>query len=428
VRETATLLKAWHAIRRNGETSRSRKTREATKLFGADLPRQLRRIQERLRKAPYKFSPQIGATPEKTKGQGKRPLVIAPMEDRIVQRAILDVLQDSPDLPQVRKVLETPTSIGGIRGRGVEHAIDLIENAYRAGNANFIAGSDISGFFTQISQSDVVAFIRQQTDDSEFVELLANALKVELVNAADMDPIDLKMFPTDETGVAQGCPLSAFAGNVVLQSFDTELNGRGITCIRYIDDFIILGRRRGAVLKAFESASDHLAKMGMSIYRPETRPDKAFCGAIGDGFEFLGYKIVPGVYPPAEKNRQNIIKSVGAEIEEGRRHILRTLHRDTNGKPLQRFVQTLAAVDGLLRAWSGSFRASRCLETAKIVDEAVNELISGFIGFYQQNVDGRTRTERRRALGIHVLLDDVRQRLARETKDQRRFAGSQGNN
>lgn len=411
VRETATLLQAWHAIRRNGETSRSPKTREATRKFGADLPRQLRRIQERLRRSPYIFAPQIGATPEKAKGKGKRPLVISPLEDRIVQRAILDVLQDANELPKVQEVLATPTSIGGIRGRGVEHAIALIQDAHSQANANFVAGSDISGFFTRISQSEVVSFLREQTDDDEFLDLFASALRVELVNANQMTPDDLRMFPTDDFGVAQGCPLSAFAGNVALRTFDTKLNGKGIICIRYIDDFILLGKCKEAVAKAFDSASAHLAKMEMSIYRPEERPDKAFFGSIGENFEFLGYQLVPGIYPPAKKNHDQIIESVRMEFDQGRAHILRALHRDIGRKPLQLYAQTLVAVDGLLRAWSGSFRASRCLKTAKEIDEAVNELISGFIAFYKQNVAGREKTDRRRVLGVHVLADDVRRRL-----------------
>ena len=100
--------------------------------------------------------------------------------------------------------------------RGVEHAIKLIDDAYGEARANFVAGSDISGFFTKIRQAEVVRFIEEQTDDSEFIDLFARAQKVELVNASEMDLEDLKMFPTDEAGVAQGCPLSAFAGNVAL--------------------------------------------------------------------------------------------------------------------------------------------------------------------------------------------------------------------
>jgi hypothetical protein len=62
-------------------------------------------------------------------------------------------------------------------------------------------------------------------------------------------------------------------------------------------------------------------------------------------------------------------------------------------------------------AWSGSFRASRCLKTAVEIDDAVNQLISNFIAFYQENSKGRATTDRRRVLGVHVLADDVRRRL-----------------
>ena len=428
VRATDTLLKAWHAIRRNGETSRSPKTRQATKDFAADLPRQLRRIQERLRRAPYLFAPQIGATPQKAKGTGKRPLVIAPIEDRIVQRAILDVLQGSNNLPGVREILLTPTSIGGIPGRGVGHAISLIDAAQQAGDANFVGGSDIAGFFTKINQVAVVDFIREQTEDDEFIDLIRRALKVELANANEMEPDDLRLFPTDEAGVAQGCPLSALAGNIALREFDAALNGRNITCIRYIDDFIILGRRKEYVRKAFASAEAILTALGMAIYQPDVRPDKAFLGSFNEQFDFVGYQLVPRLYPPAAKNREQVITSIRSELGEGRTHILRALNSDTGGKPLQLYAQTLVAVDGILRAWSGSFSASRCLASAKEIDNTVNTLISDFIAFYRDKLEKKSQLEHRRALGVHVVEDDIRQRLKQSSVDRQLPRGRQCRN
>ncbi len=410
VREIGTLLHAWEAIRRNGETSKSRKTREETRKFQADLPSKLRSIQEQLRNLPYKFARQIGATPEKAKGKGKRPLVIAPIADRIVQRAILDVLQDADELTAVQHVIATPTSIGGIRGRGVEDAIAIIERAYSEGNAIHVAGSDISGFFTRINQAGVVQFIKEQTDDEEFVELFASALRVDLANADDMTPEERNLFPSDGTGVAQGCPLSAFAGNVALREFDERMNGRGIICVRYIDDFILLGRHQKDVLKAFESAGEYLAKLKMSIYKPENRPDKAFSGPIGGQFEFLGYQLIPGTYPPTEKNQKSIIEAVQKEFEHGRAQILRSFDAKQQGRPLQVFAQTLVSVDALLRAWNGSFRASRCVTTAKKIDETINGLISDFIAFYRDRTSNKDIISKRRALGVHVLADEIYRR------------------
>jgi hypothetical protein len=166
------------------------------------------------------------------------------------------------------------------------------------------------------------------------------------------------------------------------------------------------------VSKALASAEGHLNSIGMSIYKPDERPDKAFFGPMGDAPQFLGYRLVPGVYPPAAKNRESVIASVRAELEHGRAHILRALHRGPIGKPLQLYAQTLVAVDGVLRAWSGSFRASRCLKTAVEIDQAINDLLSNFIAFYRKAVEGRSQIDKRRALGIHVLSDDIRRRIA----------------
>jgi len=80
------------------------------------------------------------------------------------------------------------------------------------------------------------------------------------------------MFPTGADGVAQGCPLSALAGNIVLEAFDTAMNGRGITCIRYIDDFVLMGKTRHAVDMAMRSAEALLGELHMKIYDPIASP------------------------------------------------------------------------------------------------------------------------------------------------------------
>ena len=256
--------------------------------------------------------------------------MIAPIEDRIVQRAILDVMLDSEELSGVREVASTSTSIGGIKGRGVENAISIIQAAFESGNANFVAGSDISGFFNRIDKPTVVNFLSKETSDKAFVRLFSAALDVDLKNAPELIARgEMDLFPTDEHGVAQGCPLSAFAGNIALKSFDEKMNGDGITCIRYIDDFILLGRKKAAVAKAMASAKEHLDRLEMSIYDPHSRPDKAFSGSIQEAHDFLGYRLIPGLYPPSEKNREKLLKSIDTEFEIGRQHILRAL----NGNP-----------------------------------------------------------------------------------------------
>ncbi|MEO6389354.1 MAG: reverse transcriptase domain-containing protein [Croceibacterium sp.] len=379
-------------------------TKEEARKFGHDLPRNLRRIQDQLRKG-YRFSKAHGATPSKGAGKtGKRPIVVAPLPDRIVQRAILDVLQDAVDLSRVHSVLSTPTSVGGIRGRGVDTAIELFDARILAGD-RFVAGSDISGFFTKIPRGRVIDFLRLDTSELEFLDLVTAALTVELANAETLGADERKLFPTGSDGVAQGCPLSALAGNIVLRDFDAQMNdpARGITCIRYIDDFILVGRSQENVRKALASAKVQLAALGMDIYDPVTNPTKAFIGAIGEPHVFLGYQLIPDRYPPSDAACQSLLARIDALMHVGKASIRKVVDGRTLTAADRCYAQTLAAIDNTVKGWRGSFRSSRCLETFGHLDKQVERKMKDFDAFFRTTLAGLSFSQRRRALGVGLL-------------------------
>ncbi len=404
VRSTSILVGAWHAIRRNAETSRTASTKQAAREFAQDLPRNLRRIQERLRKG-YVFEKAYGATPAKGGGKvGKRPIVVASITDRIVQRAILDVLQDATDLAGVQGVLATPTSVGGIRGRGVDTAIKLFDDRQLDGD-RFVAGSDISGFFTKIPRDQVIALLRVDTSEKEFLDLFRAALTVELSNADALDPEDRKLFPTGPDGVAQGCPLSALAGNIILQDFDRRMNdpARGITCIRYIDDFILIGRSRPSVEKAMLSAKSYLAALGMDIYDPICNPSKAFIGAIGEPHVFLGYQIIPGLYPPSPGACDSLLNRIDVLIKAGQTSVRKVVAGRALSVSERCYAQTLVAIDYTVKGWRGSFQSSRCQATFARLDRQVERKLKDFDAFFYEKTSGLDYAMRRRALGVNLL-------------------------
>ena len=382
VRSGAVLLRAWHAIRRNAETSKTKSTRDEAQAFGRDLPANLRKLQKRLHEG-YAFDKAYGATPPKGNGKaGKRPIVVAPLPDRIVQRAILDVLQTAKSMVGIQDVLSTPTSIGGIPGRGVDSAIAMFDEHVANGKCH-LAGSDIASFFTKIPKPLVVEFIRREGADSEFVDLFERALTVELSNAADLPPEDLSLFPTDELGVAQGCPLSALAGNIVLRDFDKELNAadRGLICIRYIDDFLVLGRRRLNVEKGMEKARSMLEQLGMGIYDPALHPRKAFAGHVSGGHDFLGYKLIPGKYRPTDAAQQRLRDSIDQLIHSGQA----TIAKVKKGRRLtaydRTFSETLVAIDRTTMGWKSSFQSATCPTTFESLDRWIARRVRDFEQF-----------------------------------------------
>ncbi|WP_458726016.1 reverse transcriptase domain-containing protein [Pseudomonas gregormendelii] len=61
-------------------------------------------------------------------------------------------------------------------------------------------------------------------------------------------------------GVAQGSPLSPLIANLYLHDFDKTINDGEVTCLRYIDDFLILGKDMGCVDRAFSKAQELSSK------------------------------------------------------------------------------------------------------------------------------------------------------------------------
>lgn len=163
VRGRAVLHGAWRRVKENGLASLSAETRDAIKALDADAHRGLRRIEDQLRKDRFVFAPQTGVAKQRP-GKKPRPIVVAAVENRIVQRAILDVLQEQPTICEV---LNTPTSFGGIRNQGVGDAIAHVCKAIGGGSAYFVR-SDIQGFFERIPRGHVTELLRASFDDRVF--------------------------------------------------------------------------------------------------------------------------------------------------------------------------------------------------------------------------------------------------------------------
>jgi retron-type reverse transcriptase len=141
------LKAAWSRIRRNGQASPSLETRSQVARFDQDVDRNIRRLQSKLHSGQFEFDPQRGVLKHKASGSGKRGIVMASVQNRIVERALLDCLQGRSSY--VRQVLEVPTSIGGVPHRSVPHGLAEIQKAFDDGMLWF-ARSDITGFFDNI--------------------------------------------------------------------------------------------------------------------------------------------------------------------------------------------------------------------------------------------------------------------------------------
>ncbi len=366
----ATLGAAWVHVRRSASLSTSSAVRAEARRFDEDAERRLDRIAAELREERFAFPPARGVALSRA-GKRPRPLVIAPVEGRIVARALLDVLQSTPAVAAA--FLAVPSSFGGLPGRGVEQAVAAAVAAVARG-AVFYVRSDIAEFFRAIPRARALAAATAQAGDARLVHLLDLATRTELGNLAELGD-HAALFPDADTGVAQGGSLSTLLGNALLRGFDEAMNGRGIACLRYVDDLLFLGARASHVKKAFASAVKHLAALGLRAYDPDREPDKAGAGHAAGGIEWLGCEIKDGHARPSVKSRRALI----ARVER----ILGESERTVGGAS-----SALAAVEEVITGFRGAYGFCSSPEIFRSLDGQIGRRVERYFRAHRPRLMG----------------------------------------
>lgn len=402
--EQKTLFSAWRKIKSNGLRSTSFETRTGIEKFDRDAISNVKKIQRSLRTGKFEFEPQYGATVKKGSG-GKRGIVMASVQNRIVERALLETLQEKSKF--IKAVNSHPTSVGGVPNRSVPHALQMIDEAFRSDQTQFVR-SDISGFFDHIPRSSVLERIAEDVDDDAFNQLLRAATTTTLSNEVALGE-DRSIFPTNEEGVAQGSPLSPLFGNILLHDFDIKFNDRGVICIRFIDDFLLLSTSEKRCRRAFVSAQDFLKEMNLDCHDPfQLAADKnktEYGDARLGGFWFLGYACQPGLFQPSPKARASILKSIDEHFSNGRSAIKEVRRAKDSFAVRQRYTQTQTLIDQVLRGWGEAFAYSTSRSTMKDLDKKIDVKIENFRKWYAQQAQSMNAEDKRRTGGIGLLAD-----------------------
>jgi len=171
----ANLDQAWNKVRSNGRQSSLRETQDKIRTFESKAEFNIKQIQKELRAQNYCFSSARGVL-QKRKGKSPRPIVMASIKDRVVQRAILQVIQTQKS---VTNILNTPYSFGGLKEKKVEDAINEIQIPIKSGYTHFIR-SDIKQFFTTIDKEKVMSIFSSVIEAQDVLTLLQAALKTQL--------------------------------------------------------------------------------------------------------------------------------------------------------------------------------------------------------------------------------------------------------
>lgn len=396
LRAIRNLESAWQTIQENGRSSKSDKVRLELEEFAADAQNRLRSLQRKLARNTFKFPPATAVPipkdkPAKDGGRPKiRPIVLAPVESRIVQRALLNVLLDIDGL---KPYIKTEFSFGGIRGNhsrsaqniseqrkslsAVPAAIHAVLKAIEQGG-RYVACADISSFFTRIRKSKVTAIIASVVKDQEFMDFLGQAIEVELENLAQLKQY-ADEFPTEDLGVAQGNSLSPLLGNIILADFDREMNDGDCRCIRYIDDFIIVAPTQKAANARLKKAVALLKSLEMELSKAKSSKGGQ---SIEIGFDFLGIHLSPGIIRPSDKARDKFLEKIDDAFRDGQRALIGRKNGQTVSKT-DSLLGTLKRVDGTIDGWAKHYWFCNDGLMLRHLDEKVSEYVKGYLGAYK---------------------------------------------
>jgi len=283
---------------------------------------ELRRLEEDLRAETYRPQAVKRAWISKLGSTEKRPLGIPAVRDRVVQTALLHVMEPIFD------VTFAEHSYGFRHGRGCHHALERVEALLNEGCV-YVVDADLKSYFDTIPKDKLMERVAEKVSDSRLLRLVRMFL--------DQGVMDELKEWTPETGTPQGAVISPLLANLYLNPLDHQLAEAGFAMVRYADDFVILCRTREDAERALARVQRWVEDNGLTLHPTKTK----IVDARTKGFDFLGYTFRGRFRQPRKKSLAKLKDSVRAKT-----------HR-ANGHSLTRIVNSLNAT---LQGWFGYFR------------------------------------------------------------------------
>jgi RNA-directed DNA polymerase len=234
------------------------------KQYGEDLEANLQDLADRLHRGAYRAQPTRRTYIPKADGR-QRPLGVTALEDKIVQAALVEVLN------AIYEVDFLGFSYGSRPGRSPHDALDALSVAIERSKVNWVLNVDIRGYFDAMLHGWLVTFIEHRTADRRIVRLIQKWLKAGVLE--DGQHIHSEM------GSPQGASFSPLAANIYLHYvFDLwahqwrQRSCQGeVRVVRYVDDIVMGFENRHEAEQFQEALQQRFAKFGLELHPEKTR-------------------------------------------------------------------------------------------------------------------------------------------------------------
>ena len=268
-------------------------------------------------------------------GGGTRQLGIPTVVDRLVQQAILQVLEPTLD-PTF-----SSSSFGFRPGRSAHQALAQAQT-YVADGRETVVDIDLEKFFDRLNHDILMARLARRIGDKRLLKIVRRFLEAGMMQAG--------VCIERHEGTPQGGPLSPLLANLLLDDLDKELERRGHRFCRYADDCNIYVRSAAAGERVMASVVAFLeGKLRLKVNRAKS--------AVAPVMErsFLGHRLLPG-------GRLGLAPKSLDRIKER----LRRITRRNRGIALERMV---AEVNSFTTGWVTYFRHAACKSVLRDIDD-----------------------------------------------------------
>ena len=329
------LQQAWKRVKAN---------KGAAGVDGLDIKQTARQlmnswheIRQQLLQGTYRPSPVRRMTIPKPNG-GERELGIPTVTDRLIQQALLQVLQPILD-PTFSEY-----SYGFRPGRSAHDAVRMARSYVQSGR-RIVVDVDLEKFFDRVNHDILIDRLQKRIGDPGVIRLIRAYLNSGIMNNG--------VVLARDQGTPQGGPLSPLLANVLLDEVDKELESRGHCFVRYADDANVYVHSQKAGERVMALLRKTYTKLHLKINESKSEVGKVF------GRKFLGYSFWMG--PKGEVK----CKVASKPLETFKRRV-RRLSRRACGRSIAEVVEQ---VRPYLLGWKGYFKLSQTPKIWRKLDE-----------------------------------------------------------